>query len=79
MIDYCMFLETVTRRYHANIKDYALTLGDILTIESDTKNVSYDKFVMKFMLTEEGTVGHITQHLSENCFSFVEDGGHKNA
>ena len=54
-------------------------MGEILTIESDPENVSYDKFIMKFMSTEEDTVGHIPQHLSEICFRFLEDGGQMNA
>ena len=61
-----------TKKY---LKDHTLTLGEIFTIESDPENVSYDNYIMKFISTEEDTVGHIPQHLSEVCFRFVEDGG----
>ena len=46
MTDHCMFLETVIRRYHAYLKDHTLTLGEILTIESDPEYVSYDNYIM---------------------------------
>ena len=42
MIDYCMVLETVIRGYHAYLKDHTLTLGEILTVESDPENARYD-------------------------------------
>ena len=54
-------------------------MGEILTIESDPENVSYDKFVMKFMSAEEDTVEHIPQHLSEICSRFVEAGAKMDA
>lgn len=75
MADYCMFLESVIRGYHVYLKDHTLTLGEILTVESDPESVNPDKFGMKFISSEEDTVGHIPKHISEICFCFVEDGG----
>ena len=65
--------------YHAYLAKYTLTLGEILTVESDPECINHDKFVMKFSSSQEDTVGHVPRHLSEICFMFVEDGGQLDA
>ena len=79
MANYSMYLDAVIRGYHAYLHEYTLTLGEILTVESDPEAVQYDKFAMKFMTPQEKIGGHIPKHFSQLCFKFVDDGGELDA